>query len=165
MVRSVTPLQRQTIIESNIGFMKVKVNSNIMMATATNREQSTKLAPCTDDRSTSDGSSLATYGALAHGNPHDPHPRSYGTFARVLGKYVREMQIMPLEEAIRKMTSLPAARFGISDRGRLVEGFFADITVFDPATIADQANISQTPSICARGRARSRERPSCARGW
>ena len=87
------------------------------------------------------------YGALAHGNPH---PRSYGTFARVLGKYVREMQIMPLEEAIRKMTSLPAARFGISDRGRLAEGFFADITVFDPATIADQATFRK-PHQYARG--------------
>ena len=74
----------------------------------------------------SDGASLATYGALARGNPH---PRSYGTFARVLGKYVREMRIMPLEEAVRKMTSLPAERFGLSDRGRLAEGFFADIAV------------------------------------
>jgi len=84
----------------------------------------------------SDASSLATYGALRRGNPH---PRAYGTFARVLGHYVRERAIMTLEEAVRKMTSLPATRFGIADRGRLAEDFFADVTVFDPRTVRDVA--------------------------
>jgi N-acyl-D-amino-acid deacylase len=88
----------------------------------------------------SDGSALATYGALSSGNPH---PRSYGTFARVLGKYVREMQIMTLEESVRKMTSLPAERFGISERGRLAEGYYADIAVFDPATVEDKATFAE----------------------
>ena len=59
-----------------------------------------------------------------------------------LGKYVRDMQIMTLEESIRKMTSLPAERFGISERGRLAEGFYADIAVFDPATVEDEATFA-----------------------
>jgi N-acyl-D-amino-acid deacylase len=84
----------------------------------------------------SDGAALATYGALREGNPH---PRSYGTFARVLGKYVREEKIMPFEEAVRKMTSLPAERFSLARRGRLYEGFFADVVVFDPARVRDRA--------------------------
>ena len=88
----------------------------------------------------SDGSALATYGALASGNPH---PRSYGTFARVLSKYVREMEVMTLEESIRKMTSLPAERFRIEDRGRIAEGCFADIAVFDPATVEDKATFAK----------------------
>lgn len=88
----------------------------------------------------SDGSALATYGPLSSGNPH---PRSYGTFARVLGKYVREMNIMSLEESIRKMTSLPAERFGIERRGRLAEGYFADIAVFDATTVKDEATFAK----------------------
>ncbi len=88
----------------------------------------------------SDGSALATYGDLSSGNPH---PRSYGTFARVLSKYVRDMKIMSLEEAIRKMTSLPAERFGIEERGRLAEGYYADIAVFDPATVNDDATFAK----------------------
>jgi N-acyl-D-amino-acid deacylase len=68
-----------------------------------------------------------------------PHPRVYGTFPRVLGKYVRERKAISLEEAIRKMTSLPARRLGLKDRGVLAEGKAADIVVFDPATVADQA--------------------------
>ncbi|MBK5297175.1 MAG: amidohydrolase family protein, partial [Vicinamibacteria bacterium] len=67
------------------------------------------------------------------------HPRGWGTFARILGKYVREEKLLTLEEAIRKMTSRPAARVGLKDRGILRPGLFADITVFDPATIRDVA--------------------------
>ena len=82
----------------------------------------------------SDGSSLANYGELHKGKPH---PRNYGTFARVLGKYVREEGVLRLEEALRKMTSLPAWRLGIWDRGILRPGLWADITVFDPDTVKD----------------------------
>jgi len=88
----------------------------------------------------SDGIALADYGELRKGNPH---PRSYGTFARVLGKYVREEKIMPLEEAIRKMTSLPAERFSLARRGRLATGFFADVVVFDPAKVRDRATFAE----------------------
>ncbi len=68
------------------------------------------------------------------GLPHDthPHPRLWGTFARVLGYYSREEKLFPLEEAVRRMTGLPAARFGLTGRGRITPGAYADITVFDP---------------------------------
>ncbi len=68
-----------------------------------------------------------------------PHPRAYGTNARVLGKYVREEKIISLEEAIRRMTSLPAQKFGFKDRGLLREGFKADIVIFDPEKVIDKA--------------------------
>ncbi|MGH7459852.1 MAG: amidohydrolase family protein, partial [Longimicrobiales bacterium] len=71
------------------------------------------------------------------------HPRAYGTYARILGKYVREEKVLPLEDAIRKMTSAVATRLSVSDRGVLREGLFADITIFDPATIADRATFEQ----------------------
>lgn len=67
------------------------------------------------------------------------HPRSYGNMTRVLGKYVREEKVIPLEDAIRKMTSAVANRLSIDDRGVLKEGMFADVVVFDPATVADRA--------------------------
>ena len=67
------------------------------------------------------------------------HPRSYGTFPRILGEFVREKKIMPLEEAVRKMTSATARRLSITDRGLLQEGMFADVVVFDAATIVDNA--------------------------
>lgn len=69
----------------------------------------------------------------------NPHPRSFGTFSRFLGEYVRNRGLLPLEEAIRKITSLPAARAGLSDRGIIAPGYAADIAVFDPATIKDRA--------------------------
>jgi putative CocE/NonD family hydrolase len=68
-----------------------------------------------------------------------PHPRAYGNFARVLGKYVREEKLLPLEEAVRKLTHLPATNLGLDGRGLLQEGYFADVVVFDPKSIADQA--------------------------
>ncbi len=69
-----------------------------------------------------------------------PHPRSYGTFARVLGRYVRERRLLSLEEAVRKMTAFPAARLGLPDRGTLREGAVADIAVFDANTVRDTAD-------------------------
>jgi len=68
-----------------------------------------------------------------------PHPRAYGNFARVLGKYVREEKLLSLEAAVRKMTHLPATNLGLDHRGLLQEGYFADIVVFDPKTIIDKA--------------------------
>jgi N-acyl-D-amino-acid deacylase len=84
----------------------------------------------------SDAASLAPEGVFLKRNPH---PRAYGAFARLLGKYVREEQLIPLEEAIRKLTSLPCDNLKIDRRGLLKEGFFADIVVFDPTTIQDHA--------------------------
>jgi N-acyl-D-amino-acid deacylase len=71
------------------------------------------------------------------------HPRAYGNFARLLGKYVRDEHVVNLEEAIRKLTSLPADTLRIKDRGRLTVGQFADVVVFDPKTIAERATYEQ----------------------
>jgi N-acyl-D-amino-acid deacylase len=73
----------------------------------------------------------------------NPHPRAYGNFARVLGKYVREEKAITLAEAIRRMTVLPATNLGLDHRGFLKEGMFADVVVFDPATIADRATFEK----------------------
>ncbi|HMG95147.1 MAG TPA: amidohydrolase family protein, partial [Gemmatimonadaceae bacterium] len=78
------------------------------------------------------------------------HPRGFGTFPRILGRYVRQDSVISLEFAIRKMTSLAAQRVGINDRGLLKPGLYADITVFDPATIIDRATFEQ-PSQLATG--------------
>ena len=84
----------------------------------------------------SDGNSVAPYGTTGQGMPH---PRFYGTFARILGQYVRDLGLLPLEHAIHKMTGASAAALGITDRGQVREGWAADLTVFDPATIAERA--------------------------
>ena len=72
-----------------------------------------------------------------------PHPRGYGNNARVLGHYVRELKVIPLEEAVRKMTSLPASQFQFADRGLVKEGYVADLVVFDPETVSDRATFEQ----------------------
>jgi len=85
------------------------------------------------------------------GLPHDefPHPRLWGTFPRVLGHYARDLKLFPLEEAVRKMTSLTAETFGIKDRGVVAEGHFADLVLFDPATICDTATFEQPATPAA----------------
>lgn len=75
-----------------------------------------------------------------------PHPRSYGTFARVLGRYVRERRLLSLETAVQKMSALPSQRIGLADRGVLRQGLKADIAIFDPATIADTATFERPHS-------------------
>jgi len=72
-----------------------------------------------------------------------PHPRSYGTFVRVLGRYVRDLKTITLEDAVRKMSAFPAQRIGLADRGVLREGMKADIAIFDPDTVRDTATFEQ----------------------
>jgi N-acyl-D-amino-acid deacylase len=84
----------------------------------------------------SDGSSLSTEGLLSAGHPH---PRNFGTFPRILGHYVRDEKVLTLEDGVRRMTSLPAQRLGLKDRGLLREGYWADVVVFDPDRISDMA--------------------------
>src|SRR3989440_5218482 len=84
----------------------------------------------------SDEASQAPEGLFLKSNPH---PRAYGNFARVLGKYSRDEKVIPMREAVRRLTGLPATNLGLDHRGFLKEGMFADVVVFDPATIADRA--------------------------
>src|SRR5437763_11685006 len=84
----------------------------------------------------SDGSALAIEGPLRRGHPH---PRSFGTFPRVLGVYVRRRGLLRLEDAVRKMTSLNAAKLGLRDRGLLRPGCYADLTLFDSERVIDRS--------------------------
>src|SRR5437762_10022935 len=88
----------------------------------------------------SDEASQAPEGVFLKSNPH---PRAYGNFARVLGKYVRDEKMIPLAEAIRRLSALPATNLGLDHRGFLQEGMFADVVVFDPATISDRATFEK----------------------
>lgn len=86
---------------------------------------------------------IATDGEIPIFGRGSPHPRSYGTFARVLGAYVRDQKVLTLEDAVRKMTSFPAQRLGLPDRGVLKPSMKADIAVFDPATVRDAATFDK----------------------
>jgi N-acyl-D-amino-acid deacylase len=88
----------------------------------------------------SDEASQAPEGVFLKSNPH---PRAYGNFARVLGKYVRDEKIIPLTEAVRRLSGLPATNLGLDHRGFVKEGMFADVVIFDPATIADRATFEK----------------------
>jgi N-acyl-D-amino-acid deacylase len=88
----------------------------------------------------SDGSALAPYGPLGKGIPH---PRSYGSFPRFLKQYVREKKLLSLPAAVKKMTSMPADKMGLSKRGRLKTGCYADIVIFEPGLISDLATYIQ----------------------
>jgi N-acyl-D-amino-acid deacylase len=88
----------------------------------------------------SDGSAVSPNGKLSHGKPH---PRYYGTFPRVLGKYVREEKLFDLATGIKKMTSMPAEKLGLKKRGNLQNGNYADIVIFDPKTIIDKSTFTK----------------------
>ncbi|HEX6179382.1 MAG TPA: amidohydrolase family protein, partial [Thermoanaerobaculia bacterium] len=94
----------------------------------------------------SDAGSLAPEGVFLKSNPH---PRAYGNFARLLGQYVRDAKVISLEEAIRRLTSMPAETLRIKDRGRLKPGHFADVVVFDPATIGDNATFEKPHQLAS----------------
>ena len=86
---------------------------------------------------------VASDGRLSQPGEGHPHPRAYGTFPRVLGEYVRERGTLTLEEAVRRMTGLPADRLGLTDRGRIADGSRADIVLFDPQTVRDRATFTE----------------------
>ena len=88
----------------------------------------------------SDAASMAAEGTFLNSSTH---PRAYGNFARLLGKYVRDEKVIPLEEAIRRLAALPAANLGLAQRGLLKAGYFADVVLFDPKTIADTATFEK----------------------
>jgi dihydroorotase/N-acyl-D-amino-acid deacylase len=85
---------------------------------------------------------IASDGRLTRPGEGQPHPRAYGTFPRVLGPYVRDAKVLTLEEAVRKMTSMPARRLGLTGRGEVAEGKVADLVIFDAATVADRATFT-----------------------
>jgi dihydroorotase/N-acyl-D-amino-acid deacylase len=86
---------------------------------------------------------IASDGRLSRPGDGHPHPRAYGTFPRVLGVYARDAKVLTLEAAVYKMTGAPARRLGLRDRGVLRANAFADITIFDPQTVADRATFAQ----------------------
>ena len=88
----------------------------------------------------SDSSMRAREGILSEGKPH---PRSYGTFSRVLGRFCREKKLISIEKAIQKTTALPAQKVGLDKRGLIKEGYFADITIFDPERIIDKSTYEE----------------------
>ena len=88
----------------------------------------------------SDSPSLAPEGVFLKSSTH---PRAYGSFARLLGKYVRDEQVIPLEEAVRRLSGLPAENLGLERRGRLAPGQYADLVVFDPNTVQDHATFDR----------------------
>jgi N-acyl-D-amino-acid deacylase len=88
-------------------------------------------------------SMIASDGRLNRLGEGHPHPRAYGTFPRVLARYVREHRVLTLEEAVRKMSAMPAERLGLQDRGRIIQGAVADIVLFDAATVADRATFTE----------------------
>ena len=88
-------------------------------------------------------SMIASDGQVVMFGRASPHPRSYGTFARVLGRYVRELKVLALEDAIRRMSSYPAQRIGLTDRGILRAGMKADLAIFDPETVRDMSTFDQ----------------------
>src|SRR5437870_10586307 len=88
----------------------------------------------------SDASSMAAEGVFLESSTH---PRAYGNFARVLGKYVREEKVITLQEAVRRLSGLPATNLGLDRRGFIRQGYFADVVVFDPMTIADRATFEK----------------------
>jgi N-acyl-D-amino-acid deacylase len=96
--------------------------------------------------------SLGSDGASVPEGPFElspAHPRVFGTFARFLGKYIREEGLVPLHEAVRRMTSLPAENLSIQKRGRLVSGYFADVVVFDPYRICDRSTVADPARYAA----------------
>ena len=103
----------------------------------------------------SDGSAVSADGPVG---PSHPHPRFYGTFPRVLGRYVRETGVLTLEEAVRKMTSANAAKIRQFDRGLLRPGLWADVTIFDPARVIDRATFEQPRQYADGHRVRHRQR-------
>ena len=94
----------------------------------------------------SDGASMAPEGAFLRA---PTHPRAYGSFARVLGHYARDEKVLPLADAIHRMSGLPAATLGLRGRGVLAEGAFADVVVFDPAKVADRATFDDPHQLSA----------------
>ena len=126
--------------ETTVGLLKRSRGDVGMVGFAMNEDNLTRLIAHPLWMAASDGSAVALDGPARRGHPH---PRSLGTFPRVLGLYVREKKVLTLEQAVHKLSGYPASRMGLKDRGQLKAGMAADVVVFDPATVADQATYTQ----------------------
>jgi N-acyl-D-amino-acid deacylase len=133
----VASLRREEPLDTFLGL--IDEESNAVAVVAHNRTEEDMRAFLTHPSSMvgSDGTAISPRGL--HGPPQKPHPRYYGTFPRILGRYVREGGLMSIEAAIHKMTAMPARRVGLQDRGVIAEGLAADIVVLDPSTVIDRA--------------------------
>ncbi|HVG57189.1 MAG TPA: D-aminoacylase [Hyalangium sp.] len=126
--------------ETAVGLLKRSRGDVGMVGFAMNEDNLTRLVAHPLWMAASDGSAVALDGPARRGHPH---PRSLGTFPRVLGLYVREKKVLTLEQAVHKLSGYPASRMRLKDRGQLKAGMAADVVVFDPATVADQATYTQ----------------------
>ncbi len=126
--------------ETAVGLLKRSRGDVGMVGFAMNEDNLTRLVAHPLWMAASDGSAVALEGPARRGHPH---PRSLGTFPRVLGLYVREKKVLTLEQAVHKLSGYPASRMGLKDRGQLKAGMAADVVVFDPATVTDQATYTQ----------------------
>jgi N-acyl-D-amino-acid deacylase len=126
--------------ETAVGLLKRSRGDVGMVGFAMNEDNLTRLVAHPLWMAASDGSAVALEGPARRGHPH---PRSLGTFPRVLGLYVREKKTLTLEQAVHKLSGYPASRMRLKDRGQLKAGMAADVVVFDPATVADQATYTQ----------------------
>ena len=132
---------RATSVEDTIMDLIVEDDSRVQCVFFTMSEDNVREAVALPWMSfCSDSGSLAPEGVFLNTSTH---PRAYGSFARLLAKYVRTEHVIALEEAVRRLTSLPATNLGLARRGRLERGYFADVVVFDPSTIQDNATFEQ----------------------
>jgi len=137
--RQLESLQREPV-DAIIRLLTTQEGSVKVVVPAMSEEDVEVIMKHPDTMISSDGKAVSPQGYYAHLHPH---PRYYGAFPRVLGRYVREKGILSLNEAIRKMTSLPASRLGLRDRGMIAEGQAADIVIFNPQTVIDRATFQQ----------------------
>lgn len=126
--------------EAAVGLLRRSDGSVGMVGFAMSEENLERILAHPLGMACSDGGAYATSGPARIGSPH---PRALGSFPRVLGRYVRERGTLTLEQAVHKMSGLPASRLRLADRGRLAQGMAADIVVFDPSTVADRATFDQ----------------------
>jgi N-acyl-D-amino-acid deacylase len=133
--------ERGTSVEDTIMDLVVEDDSRVQCVFFTMSEDNVRKAVGLPWMSfCSDAGSLAPSGVFLNTSTH---PRAYGSFARLLAKYVRDERVLSLEEAVRRLSGLPAANLGLARRGALKPGYFADVVVFDPATVQDHATFDQ----------------------
>lgn len=134
--------ERGTSVEDTVIDLVIEDGSRLQVAYFLMSEENIRRAVALPWMSFGSDASSPTVETAASQGPE--HPRAYGTFARVLGKYVREDKVVTIQEAVRRLSALPAQTLGIEDRGRLEVGRYADVVIFDPATVADRSTFADS---------------------